>query len=85
MTASVYSKTATKAKSGKVYAFGRRDDLSGQPTEKGGYIVWRLCENYDGKVRGGISKTWRYVADNLSFKDAVDLMNKRCGYKAFEA
>jgi len=81
---SVYTKTATKSKSGKIYAFGRDDGLDGKPTELGGYYVWRLCENYDGKAKDGIAKTWRYVAKNLSFGDAIALMNKKCGYKAFD-
>jgi hypothetical protein len=85
MTISVYSKTATKAKSGKVYAFGRRDDLSGKDTSLGGYVVFRLCENYNGQVRGGMQKSWRYVDQDLSFQDAVNLMNKKCGYTAFNA
>lgn len=83
MELSIYDKTATKAKNGKVYAFGRNRELDGRPTECGGYVVWRLCENYAGHVHGGISKTWRYVAKDLSFADAIELMNRRCGYKAF--
>lgn len=83
MATSIYRKTATKAKNGTVYAFGRKEELDGQPTELGGYIVWKLCENYAGHVRGGIAKTWRYVGQNLTHAEAVALMNRRCGYKAF--
>jgi hypothetical protein len=83
MTITVYKQTATKSKTGKVYAFGRRDNLAGRPVADGGYSVWRLCENYEGSVRGGLVKTWRYIAKDLSHADAIDLMNRRCGYKAF--
>jgi hypothetical protein len=82
----VDTKTATKSKSGKIYAFGRNDDLNGKPVFLGGYYVFRLCENYDGKARTGTTKTWRYVgAQNLSYEAAVALMNKKCGYIAFNA
>ena len=82
---SVYKKTATKAKNkeGTIYAFGRDKKLDGQPEEKGGYIVWKLSQNYAGHVRGGISKKWVYVKKDLSYSDAVKLMNKRLKYKAF--
>jgi hypothetical protein len=83
MTASVYRKTATKASNGTIYAFGRCDDLHGKPTSEGGYYVFKLCSNYDGQVRGGLCKTWRYVAADLGYADAVALMNKRCGHVAF--
>ena len=82
--ASVYQKTATKAKSGKTYAFGRDSRLDGRPKEEGGYYVWVLKQNYDGKVRGGIRSSWAYVEKDLSYKDAVKLMNKRLGYKGFD-
>ena len=83
--ASVYKKTATKAKNkeGTIYAFGRDKKLDGQPEEKGGYIVWKLSQNYAGDVRGGISKKWVYVKKDLAYSDAVKLMNKRLKYKAF--
>jgi hypothetical protein len=82
----IYTKTATKAKNKNetVFAFGRDEKLDGQAVEKGGYQVWKLCENYNGQVKGGISKTWRYVQINLTHAQAVNLMNKRLGYKAFE-
>lgn len=85
MTASIYKNTATKAKSGKVYAFGRRENLDGKSIKLGGYYVFRLCENSANHMRGGIAKTWRYVERDLSFKDAVALMNRRLGYKGFNA
>ena len=85
MTASVYKKTATKSKKGKIFAFGRDDNLHGKDKSLGGYSVWALCENYSGHVRGGISRTWRYLEKDMSFDDAVNLMNRRLGYKGFEA
>lgn len=84
---SIYKHTATKSNKGlkkeKVYAFGRSDHLDGRPVEEGGYIVWKLVENYDGMCKDGIRKTWRYVEKNLGYNEAVKLMNKRLGYKAF--
>ena len=47
--ASVYKKTARKNKNDVTYAFGRTKKLDGQPKEKGGYWVWKLSKNYDGK------------------------------------
>jgi hypothetical protein len=81
----IYTKTATKAKTKTqtIFAFGRETALDGHPVEKGGYQVWKLCENYDGQVKGGIRKTWRYVAKDLSFNDAVELLNRRVRFKAF--
>lgn len=89
MSHSVYAKTATKSKKKnvkrqKIYAFGRNDELHGQDISKGGYSVWALSENYDGKVRGGIRKSWGYIELDMSYNDAVKLMNRRLGYKAFE-
>ena len=83
--ASVYKKTARKNKSGKsTFAFGRRKKLDGQPKEKGGYFVWKLSQNYDGKVKGGIRNSWAQVAKDLSYSDAVKLMNKKLGRKEFK-
>ena len=41
------------------------------------YGVWRLCENYDGKVRGGISKTWRYIVTKTNKAEAEKVFNRR--------
>ena len=83
---SVYKKTATQAKNKSkwVYAFGRDKKLDGQPTEKGGYVVWKLEKRYAGHVKGGIAKNWAYVGKDLSYEDSVKLMNKKLGYKAFD-
>lgn len=82
--ATVYTKTATKALNGKVYAFGRRDEMNGKPTDFGGYFVFVLKSSYCGQKRGGMHKRWVYVDQNMSFEDAVSLMNVKCGYRAFE-
>jgi hypothetical protein len=81
---SVYKKTARKNKNDVTYAFGRTKKLDGQPKEKGGYWVWKLSKNYDGKVRGGIRNSWVYVEKDLSYSDAVKLMNKKLGRKEFK-
>jgi hypothetical protein len=82
--ASVYKKTARKNKNDVTYAFGRTKKLDGQPKERGGYWVWKLSKNYDGKVRGGIRDSWVYVDKDLSYSDAVKLMNKKLGRKEFK-
>ena len=86
MTSTVFTNTATKArtKTGAIFAFGRHDDFAGKPASKGGYIVYELCENYSTNVRGGIAKTWRCVAINLFYDEAVKLLNKRVKFKAFK-
>lgn len=81
---SVYTKTARKNAKGVVFAFGRKDSLDGKPTEMGGYMIWKLCENYDGKVRGGMRKTWRYTDENLSYEDAIKTMNRKLGREEFK-
>jgi hypothetical protein len=43
--------------------------------------VWKLCKNYAGHVRGGISNNWRYVQRHMSRADAVVLFNRRAGTK----
>jgi hypothetical protein len=79
-------KTATIAKGLKrktIFALGRDDTLEGKDPRMGGYQVWKMSENYDGQVHGGIRKSWGYVAKDLSFNEAVRLMNKRCHDKVF--
>lgn len=39
--------------------------------------VWKLCSNYSGHVRGGISKTWRYLQRQMSEADARALFTRR--------
>lgn len=79
----IYAKTATKANSGKVYAFGRRDELDGKDKSEGGYILFTVKASYCGSKHGGLDKRWVAVKQNMSFDDAMALMNVKCGYKAF--
>ena len=39
--------------------------------------VWKLCENYCGQVRGGITKTWRCVQAAMGEQAARDLFARR--------
>ena len=73
----VFTKQAKRnKKTGVIYAPGKSTS---------GYLVFKLCENYNGKVRGGMDRTWRYVADNLTLEQAKTLMEKRVGLKLYEA
>lgn len=72
--ASVYTKTATVAKSGKIYAFGKSDS---------GYILFVKKSTYCGQKRGGLDHHWVVVEQRMGHQQAMDLMNKKCGYKAF--
>lgn len=83
---SVYPKTATRSKLGKrpaIFALGRDRKLGGRPIELGGYVLFKLRENYAGHVRGGIAKTWVAETTGLTHADAVKLINKRLGFDAF--
>lgn len=71
----VYTKQAKQnPKSKDIFAPGRHVD--------GRYFVFKLCSNYNGQVRGGISKTWRVVKGSekgLTLDEAKALMSKRVG------
>jgi hypothetical protein len=41
--------------------------------------VFKLCENYDGKVRGGARQTWRYVEKDLTIDAARSLFFLKTG------
>ncbi len=69
---------------GKIFAFDRCENKRGLTSEHGGYYVFQLCENYNGRVKGGIEKTWRYVAKGLSYDEAIEVMNKKLGKVAFD-
>ena len=75
MTSTVYTNRAAKSAKGVIYAPGKSIT---------GYTVYKLCENYDGQVRGGMRKTWRVVADNLSLEETKALMEKRVGRKLYD-
>ena len=87
MTASIYKQTATVARDGKntLYAFGRRSELDGADVELGGYYVFKCCANYDGKSKSGLRKTWRYVDSDMSYADAVSLINNRLKYEGWKS
>lgn len=40
------------------------------------FSVWKLCANYDGRVRGGIAQTWRYKVLDVSREDAMAVYEK---------
>lgn len=81
--ATIYKNTATKANNGKIYAFGRRTELNGHPVSEGGYILFVAKSSYNGQKRGGLDKRFVAVEQNMSYADAVSLMNVKCGYQAF--
>ena len=83
---SVYLVTRTRSRKssrGDVYALGRVTRLDGHSREEGGYVLWVLRGNYAGNVRGGIRYSWLIDARDLSYADAIRLMNRRVGHVAF--
>jgi hypothetical protein len=41
------------------------------------FEVWKLCSNYDGRMKGGIATTWRYVRRAMDETTARDLFARR--------
>jgi len=41
------------------------------------YAVYQLCENYSRHAKGGIAKTWRYIAKGLPYESALVLFERR--------
>jgi hypothetical protein len=41
------------------------------------FEVWRLSSNYDGRVRGGIRRSWRYVEKGMPEDKARSLFARR--------
>lgn len=74
--AQVFTKQARKSSKGTIFAPGQSAD--------GSYMIFKLCENYDGQVRGGIRKTWRYVAEKMTLDQAKAEFEKRLGYKIYD-
>jgi hypothetical protein len=72
----IYTKQAIKSKSGKTYA-------PGKDKTKGAYLIFVLCENYDGKVRGGIRKSWRLYKDSLTLDQAKAELSRLAGEKLY--
>jgi hypothetical protein len=77
MTGIIYTKQARKSVKGVVFAPGREELRSGS------YSIWQLCENYDGSAKGGIAKTWRYIAKDLGLDEAKALFEKKLGRKIY--
>ena len=46
-------------------------------TDGATFEVWKLCENYNGKVRGGIEKAWRYIEKGMTEAAARALFARR--------
>ena len=53
------------------------DDVYALVTDGQTYEVWKLCVNYDGNVKGGVRKTWRYIEKGMSKESAEKLFNRR--------
>jgi len=71
----IFTKQARKNKrTGEWFAPGKDDVSAVGYFDRADYRIYRLCSNYDGKVRGGISKTWRYVAKGLTLDQAKALL-----------
>lgn len=85
MTTQVYKHTATKdikSKQNAIYAFGRDEDMHGQPKENGGYAVFCMRDRFVGQA-GDLLRKWTLVENNLSFNAAVKLLNKRVHHVAY--
>lgn len=73
----IFTKQARKSKTGAIFAPGKADLSETGYFDRADYAVYKLCENYDGQVRGGIRKTWRVVAKNLTLDEAKALLERR--------
>ena len=70
----VFTKQARKSKKGVIFAPGKNEY---------GYMLFKLCENYDGQIRGGIRKTWRVCKDKLTLEQAKVEFERCLGYKIY--
>jgi hypothetical protein len=85
MTTTLYKQTAVAQKNSKhnaLFAFGRKTDLDGHSVSKGGYAVFTIRDEYVGQA-GSLRRKWLLVAQDLSFVDAIELLNKRVGFDAY--
>ena len=85
MTTTLYKKTAIAQKGSKrnaFFAFGRNAKLDGHDVNKGGYAVFTIRDEHVGQA-GSLRRKWLLVAENLSFVDAIKLLNKRVGFDAY--
>ena len=70
------TKQARKSAKGRWYAPGKCK-ITGK------FAVLVLCENYAGHVRGGIAKTWRVDARDLTIDECRAVMEKRVARKLY--
>lgn len=85
MSAEVYKNTAIAQKNSKrnaYFAFGREAELHGQDKSEGGYAVFVMKNEYVGQA-GNLRRVWMLVEKNLGFDAAINLLNKRVGFKAY--
>lgn len=76
--ATVFTKQARRNAKGTIFAPGRDTATSGK------YWIFKLCENYDGRVRGGMRKSWSYIARDLTLDEAKALFEKKIGTKLYD-
>lgn len=75
--AQVFTKAAVKNSKGVWFAPGKADVSQEGYADRNDYMVFKLCENYAGHVRGGIAKTWRYIERDLSLEECKALLSKK--------
>jgi hypothetical protein len=68
--------------SGAVYVFGRARALEGKPSHLGGYILFTLRKSYNGHLPGGIERTGAVVKDNLTYPEAVALIEQALWFQS---
>ena len=73
----IFTKQARRNAKGTVFAPGKADISQAGYFDRADYQVWKLCHNYDGQVRGGIRKTWRVCATDLTLDAAKAMLAKR--------
>ncbi|MDO8415185.1 MAG: hypothetical protein Q7S87_03115 [Agitococcus sp.] len=49
----------------------------GQDPDTGAWGVWKLCQNYAGHRKGGVSSTWRYIEKDMTQEAAETLFARR--------
>lgn len=73
----IFTSKKVKSKSGVWFAPGKDDVSKEGYFDRKDYRVYKLCGNYDGKVKGGMSYTWRYIARDLSLDEAKKLLESK--------
>ena len=85
MTTTLYKQTAIAQKDSKrnaYFAFGRNSQLDGHDITEGGYAVFTIRDEFVGQA-GNLRRKWLLVAKELTFVDAIKLLNKRVGFVAY--